>query len=265
VLCGIEDRRQMIKAYLINLDRSPGRLEFMQAQFDALGLAVERVSGVDGSAIDLTPYQGSRLTPGEVGCFLSHRAIWQKLVDSSEERALVMEDDVRLSDALPGLLVGTDWIPPGAGVVKLDTSGKRIGVRKLAAPAPGGRTLRPMRTVHMGAAGYILSRDFAATLIERSVVLPEAVDRFMFGNQATARDDGRLWQLVPAVVGQEKRFNAEAPELQSLIRHERRSKRSRLERLPRNIVRPFRNLVDLATRPFRMAFNDIRYLRVPFR
>lgn len=257
-----------MKAYLINLDRSPGRLEFMRAQFEALGLAVERVPAVDGSAIDLAPYAGSKLGPGEIGCFLSHRAIWKKLVDSGEERALVFEDDVRLSAALPELLARKDWIPATAGVVKLDTSGKLIGVRKSMAPAPGGRALHSLRTVHMGAAGYILSRSFAATLIERSAVLNEAVDRFMFGNQAAKRDDGRLWQLVPAIVSQEKRFNSDLqPELESLIRHERRGNRSllaRLKRLPRNLAVPFRKLVAAAARPYRTAVGDIRYLRVRF-
>lgn len=259
----------MIKAYLINLDRSPGRLEFMRAQFEALGLAVERVPAVDGSAIDLTSHSGSGLTPGEIGCFLSHRAIWGKLVGSTDEHALVVEDDIRLSGTLPGLLANMDWIPATVGVVKLDTSGKQIGVRKFMATAPDGRGMHPLRTVHTGTAGYIVSRAFAATLIERSAVLKEAVDHFMFGTQATARDDGRIWQLVPAIVAQEKRFNTDLqPELESLIRHERRGNRTvlaRLKRLPRNLIRPFRKLVGAVARPYRTIVDDIRYLRVPFR
>ncbi|MAI68498.1 MAG: glycosyl transferase family 25, partial [Rhizobiales bacterium TMED143] len=33
------------------------------------------------------------LSPGEVGCFLSHRACWQRIVDQDLPYALIVEDD----------------------------------------------------------------------------------------------------------------------------------------------------------------------------
>lgn len=34
------------------------------------------------------------LGPGEVGCFLSHRACWQRIIDSGQEYGLIAEDDL---------------------------------------------------------------------------------------------------------------------------------------------------------------------------
>lgn len=39
-----------MKAYCINLDRRPDRLEHMERQFERLGMAFERIAAVDGQA-----------------------------------------------------------------------------------------------------------------------------------------------------------------------------------------------------------------------
>ncbi len=38
------------------------------------------------------------LSPGEIGCYLSHRKIWQKMIDENIPYACILEDDVVLQD-----------------------------------------------------------------------------------------------------------------------------------------------------------------------
>jgi GR25 family glycosyltransferase involved in LPS biosynthesis len=76
-----------------------------------------RVSAVDGSAlnIDQIPRNiitekgisdakhnsgqfGISLTPGGIGCALSHRAVWQRIVDENLDHVLILEDDIRIND-----------------------------------------------------------------------------------------------------------------------------------------------------------------------
>ena len=256
----------MTKIYLVNLDRSVARLEHMRRQFAALGLDVERVSATDGSSIDLAPYAGSGLLPGEIGCFLSHREIWNKLVRSEEEYALVLEDDVRLSPDLPRLLAAINWVPDSAGLVKLDTSGGLIGVAKSGSRTPCRRSLHLLRTHHGGTAGYIVSRAYAAKLLAGSTTLKEAVDHFMFGHDAVANDDGQIWQLIPALVAQEKRFNPTPDqEFESLIQPNRRRRRSLPRRFFRNLGKPFSLLAGATERLYRSATGDIRFVKMTFR
>lgn len=106
--------------YVINLDRARQRMEtFMRGflQTDLKHLAPIRVAAIDGRSLELdgivTPEAlaeikraeavGYRerhyeLTRGAVGCALSHRAVWDRLLASDKEMAMVCEDDARLED-----------------------------------------------------------------------------------------------------------------------------------------------------------------------
>ena len=118
--------RQDFDVYVINLDRARQRMDAFMRRFlqtDMRHMAPIRVAAVDGRSLELegvvTPEAlreisraeevGYRerhyeLTRGAVGCALSHRAVWDRLVASDKERALVCEDDCLLDhDALAGL------------------------------------------------------------------------------------------------------------------------------------------------------------------
>lgn len=41
------------------------------------------------------PYHGRGMTLGEIGCFLSHHAVWGRVSAAGHETALVLEDDIR--------------------------------------------------------------------------------------------------------------------------------------------------------------------------
>jgi glycosyl transferase, family 25 len=94
-----------LKAYLINLDRSPERLAFFTGQAARSGLDVERIAAIDGRrmsdaerARSVSPsYEFQPLNPGEIAVFMSHRTAWQQLLDSGAPCAAVFEDDVVLS------------------------------------------------------------------------------------------------------------------------------------------------------------------------
>lgn len=105
----------MLKTFLINLDRRSDRLIFVKRQLGNLGIDFERISAVDGNC--LTDEQKVFLNQprfaleckrkavnGEFGCALSHRAVWQRMVDESIPFALVLEDDVQLSSELVSLI-----------------------------------------------------------------------------------------------------------------------------------------------------------------
>ena len=87
--------RMAYLGYYINLDRSRDRRAAIEAQLARLGLAqrYRRFAAVDGA---LPEYAGSRLTPGELGCFASHYQLLRQNLDSTEHLH-VIEDDVVLA------------------------------------------------------------------------------------------------------------------------------------------------------------------------
>ena len=86
----------------INMDASIGRRAAMEAQFSALGLAERyaRFPGIDGRDLGAS---ASPLSPGELGCFMSHyRCIVETAVEGHHLH--IVEDDVVLAPQAAGLL-----------------------------------------------------------------------------------------------------------------------------------------------------------------
>ncbi|CAD7005695.1 unnamed protein product [Ceratitis capitata] len=96
--------------YMINLIRRPHRRDKMFKLFEEIGLDVEHFPAVDGKRLTPElleadgikfmpgyedPYNHRKMTMGEVGCFLSHYRIWEKIVAKQQKEVLILEDDVR--------------------------------------------------------------------------------------------------------------------------------------------------------------------------
>lgn len=103
-----KDSMMFDKIYMINLKRRPDRRQRMQHCFDELGIEVETLDAVDGQTLNETflktltfmrdfedPYHKRPMKLGEIGCFLSHYQIWEKIIENQYQVTLVLEDDIR--------------------------------------------------------------------------------------------------------------------------------------------------------------------------
>lgn len=126
--------------YVINLARAPQRLAAMTGRLDALGIAFERIEGVDGSTLDAAEFQAltrenryyKPLRPGEAGCYLGHVRALQAFLASPAEFALILEDDACLLDGFQqalrdalALRLDRGTPSPGWDVLKLCNSRRR--------------------------------------------------------------------------------------------------------------------------------------------
>lgn len=93
-----------LPAYVINLDRSPERLCAVTNAFGKFGIQLERFAGIDAlnnsevveqalNRIAFKCYMRRDAAQGEVGCALSHFALWDSLTHIGHEFILVVEDD----------------------------------------------------------------------------------------------------------------------------------------------------------------------------
>lgn len=91
------------QTFLINMKRSPERLDFMSKQLERLNLDFEIQEGIDASVHDFSnvydeeiakKYNGIPLTIGEKGCALSHKTILEKMLERNLDYVLILEDDV---------------------------------------------------------------------------------------------------------------------------------------------------------------------------
>lgn len=121
-----EDAKMWSAVYVINLDRRPDRYQKVHALLDKSHIQHTRFSAVDGYKLrfknplwkrrfiigirpvvyypsipeaafryDNMPFKRRRrLTPGELGCIYSHRAVWQDIVNKKCKMAIIFEDDI---------------------------------------------------------------------------------------------------------------------------------------------------------------------------
>ncbi|XP_055624472.1 glycosyltransferase 25 family member [Toxorhynchites rutilus septentrionalis] len=105
-----KDKLSLSHIYMINLERRPLRRRQMFNNYDVLGLDVEYFPAVDGKKLNddvlreigieflpgyTDPYHKRPMTMGEIGCFLSHYYIWERMVELDQQEVLVLEDDIR--------------------------------------------------------------------------------------------------------------------------------------------------------------------------
>ncbi|WP_138469458.1 glycosyltransferase family 25 protein [Poseidonocella sp. HB161398] len=100
---------------VINLEGSRDRLAAASAHLEAAGLEFERCPAFDGRGkaprelpgyyppLD-TLWNGTRLSGGEVGCYLSHLDAARRFLESGKSYGLVFEDDMHLTPAFPAVL-----------------------------------------------------------------------------------------------------------------------------------------------------------------
>ncbi len=87
------------KIFVINLNHNTDRLYNFSVLMSKLDYQFERFEAVNGQL-----YKPQYLSPGEYGCYLSHKSLWEKIAkDPDLNKAIIFEDDVDLSEGLEGI------------------------------------------------------------------------------------------------------------------------------------------------------------------
>lgn len=180
-----------MKAYVINLARSPERRAHMVSQLARAVTSYRFVEAVDGRELDLpdpsvldpalfTRTSGPGFRPGSAGCALSHLRVFRQIIQDGTEHGLVLEDDVVLPSDLEAL----------ADAVAAQMSGPEVALLNFHAPEPcevtdlgsvplpGSRSLvYPVRAPRLTSAGaYVVTREACLRLEEFLLPLRTYVD-----------------------------------------------------------------------------------------
>ncbi|WP_447925816.1 glycosyltransferase family 25 protein [Georgenia muralis] len=110
-----------LRVYVVNLARHTDRKQRAALACAEQGLRPDFFTGVDAQDADLPPHRSS-LTPGEVGCLLSHRGVMRKIATAEgSQYSLILEDDVVFHDNFRGNLQSALELAKtnGAGFVQL--------------------------------------------------------------------------------------------------------------------------------------------------
>jgi glycosyl transferase, family 25 len=191
--------------YVVNLARDTDRRQWIASELAKLGLTAQFVPAVLGKSLSELERQQlysdsanresfhSGLTPGEIGCYASHIKIWQTLLASESNWALVLEDDMKIAPSLNALLRD----------VRMQLNAQHWDMIKLigrsseavrAQTALGEHQLVRYRRVPSLTGAYLLSRAGAEKLLRTRVPFARPVDvdlRFWWEN------DLRIFGITP--------------------------------------------------------------------
>lgn len=161
-----------MKCLVINLDRSPDRLAHMTAEFARIGIAFERVVAIDGRQhpyLGLQPQHAlhavQRLSGSEIACLHSHRACWAIIAQDDAPYGAVFEDDMVFSAKAGALLADANWVPADTDIVKLETFFHTTVIQRERFCVGHGFSMFRLRKNHIGAGGYLLSKQAARDLL----------------------------------------------------------------------------------------------------
>ncbi|ASM52276.1 glycosyl transferase, family 25 [Pseudoalteromonas espejiana DSM 9414] len=121
----------MAAIFVINLARSTKRLKQTTERLSAVNLTFKRIDAIDGnnltvkqkylhysSQINKQKYHYA-LSNGQIGCYLSHRKAWQKIVDEKLKYAIVLEDDFYIDESIHDAIKNIEQLNQPWQLIKL--------------------------------------------------------------------------------------------------------------------------------------------------
>jgi glycosyl transferase family 25 len=176
--------------YVINMDANQTRLARVAEELGRAGVAWERLPAVNGRALSAEEtarvYDAKAnarrarhdLVAPEIGCYLSHVRAAEWLRDGGFEAAVILEDDMRVTGDLAGVIAGLQAdlaaLPGAWDLVKL-FSFKPVALTGVRQVGPGVSVGRPDR-VPSTTLGYVLTRAGAEKILARVPPIFRPVD-----------------------------------------------------------------------------------------
>ena len=164
--------------FVINMPADADRRVIMTERLKTTKVPYSFFEAVNGRGIDIknAPYYdsskrclffGRDMMPGELGCLLSHRAIYEKMDHENIPYAVVLEDDVIFEDGFHDTLMALMKTPVHWDVIRFLGSPKIYarGCRKIA-PLINHYWLARLPTAPGGAHGYLLSLHAARVMLK---------------------------------------------------------------------------------------------------
>lgn len=200
-----------MQVYVINLERNPERLEFISQRLESLKIDFVRVDAVDGYALDkeyVKEFRENSKRPtgwkeGQIGCFLSHRKVWEKISRGDDEYGIVFEDDLHIADSLKSVISNLNWIPEDADVVRLENTTNWVKLKKTG--NVDNRDVCLVKNDSWCAGSYIVSKAAAAFLIDQDPKLWLPADTYVFAKSLSqVASNLHIYQVNPVLTCQDK-------------------------------------------------------------
>jgi len=181
--------------YVINMAENTTRMSAVSKALSRLDIPFQRFDAVNGRALSLAerariydPQENARkfrlpLIPGELGCYLSHIALWRKIAKSDAPGAVILEDDFAPEAHLGEVLRRLSADSGPWDMVKLYSRRPAARMIRERPLGPGLRLALPYQIPNT-MLGYVIRREAAVRLLRDALPIARPIDE----------DHKRFWE-----------------------------------------------------------------------
>ena len=180
-----------IEAYIIHLQRAKSRAKQVAELQQALPIPSRVIDAIDGQKLTVEqrhsyiknlykPSYPFALRNAEIACFHSHIKAWQTLLDSGNDAALIIEDDVKLDMAVFSKAFELAKSQLNHGYIRFPCADREKPSRQFRLPCRR-REIRLFlpKVVGLGMQAQLVSRTAATQLLSATRQLDRPVDTFL--------------------------------------------------------------------------------------
>lgn len=188
---------------VVSLASAQDRRSQLVARLNAAGLDYRFIDAVLGRALSADEVSrvaprlfmsryARNLTPGEIGCSLSHKLVLEAFLKTSEPMALILEDDAAVPENVGAAIAEiTAKLPPDWGMLKLGGDGVVRG--QLYCQSSFGRVVDSV-TPTLNTHAYLISRLGAERMLSRLLPIRFPFDAYL---RDVHTHRARIFELVP--------------------------------------------------------------------
>lgn len=179
---------QSLPVYVISLNEAVERRALIKKHLDSLDIAHEIIDAVRGDALSpefLRKVNPTRsLSPGQIGCYLSHIHVYERMIEREIPVALILEDDSTLQPSVKNLIKnGFRSLDFDYCFLGCDDRGETGFVFFDAAkpvPLDGQHCGYPLSAGPFGTYSYLISLDGARKRVSCAYPAKSAIDHYQY-------------------------------------------------------------------------------------
>ncbi len=232
-----------IPIYIINLKKDTEKKDHMQELCNKNSLECQFIDAVYGRDLSKNYIEqindknksireyGKELTSGEIGCTLSHIAIYKQMIEQDIENAIIFEDDIDIKEGFSSVINSTDNFPQDWEVMLLgyysQVSNEKETKASLRYNNKVTGNFKSVRLVQLayGTHGYMINRKGAEKLLKELTLIIKPIDHY------TGIDTYvNMYAIHPRVVMLNEKFKEQSSI--TLERNESQNKRIHEKEMP---------------------------------
>lgn len=204
----------MSNTFIINLERSKDRYQFVSSQLNSQKIIHSRLSAANGISFAqetnfLYPYvkhAWRRMSASELGCLLSHIKFWKLISESNIDHGTILEDDVHIAanfGAYIKRIDETNFFNGKFDIIKFETTYDKIVISRKDMIKDESFSIHRLLSTHYGTAGYSLNKKAAKFLLDYTNQLNVLADHIFISREYN-NFPLKIGQVTPALAIQDK-------------------------------------------------------------